>query len=389
MSKDTKERQGPDAGGVSRRRLLEGLALGAVTTAQAGPASLPALAQPTPRKAGRPYRKLLLGAGGIKGAFQAGAIRRTLELGFRPDVIYGVSAGSLNGAFLADRAFFLGKPRKQYFDATGSKAPGGMDLGAPVDWPFIGAELTRFWTDKVTGPKSLARRRSFRAALALMLRSFDGLYDNEPLRKLVHATIDRQRVRNSGIPFGVVATNIDTGQAEYHFDGQDGVDIRDAVVASSAMPVAFPLAKLAGTFGVKQYCDGAMREIVPITLAIKPGVPRPPTHLVAIVCQPPRSVLGRLDQPGNIIHLMQRQIDIVAEELIQNDLRALEGSGIRHIAIRPDVVINRDDKTRRIYEIDNFEAHHISEMIHRGAFYAKHVLGLPQSRFVEDGFRDA
>ena len=187
----------------------------------------------------------------------------------------------------------------------------------------------------------------------------------------------------------MVATNIDTGQAEYHFDGQDGVDIRDAVVASSAMPVAFPLAKLAGTFGVKQYCDGAMREIVPITLAIKPGVPRPPTHLVAIVCQPPRSVLGRLDQPGNIIHLMQRQIDIVAEELIQNDLRALEGSGIRHIAIRPDVVINRDDKTRRIYEIDNFEAHHISEMIHRGAFYAKHVLGLPQSRFVEDGFRDA
>jgi NTE family protein len=386
------DRDDERAHALSRRSLLGGFGAAAPLVAAAGAALGPASAQ-APASGGqtsagvsKPRRKLLLGAGGIKGAFQAGAIKRVLDAGFKPDVIYGVSAGSLNGAFLSDRAFFLGKPKRDYFAALGQPMPDGIDATEPVDWPFIGARLTAFWRDNVTGPSSLIRRRTVRSALALLFRRFDGIYDTQPLRDLIRATLDRERIRASGVPFGCVATNIDTGQPEHLFEGQDGMDIRDAVLASAAMPIAFPLVEIESTRGKLRYCDGAVRETVPVTLAAKTDVRLPATHLVAIVTQPPRSVLGRLEQPGNIVHVLQRQIDIVAEEIVVNDLEKLRRSGIRQVVIRPDLVINRDDKTKRVYEIDNFEAHHIREMIGRGGWYAGYVLDRPDTRFREDGF---
>ena len=99
----------------------------------------------------------MLGAGGIKGAFQAGAVKRLLDTGFRPNVIYGTSAGALNGAFLADRASFLGQQRSEYFKALNKPLPAGVDGGALVDWPFIGDQLVAFWRDNVTEPRSLIR----------------------------------------------------------------------------------------------------------------------------------------------------------------------------------------------------------------------------------------
>jgi len=49
-------------------------------------------------------KALVLGGGSIKGSFQAGAIDALLKAGFKPFKIFGVSVGSLNGVFLADRA---------------------------------------------------------------------------------------------------------------------------------------------------------------------------------------------------------------------------------------------------------------------------------------------
>ena len=386
----------PEGAVASRRDLLGALATAGTVIAsagRAGPAAAqsPAPATPAPSAAtpAKPNRKLLLGAGGIKGAFQAGAIRRLLESGFRPDVIYGTSAGALNGAFLADRASFLGQARRSYFQALGKPLPPRIDGDAPVDWPFIGDQLTAFWRDNVTEPRSLIRRRTVRSALSLLFQRFDGIYDTAPLKALIAATIDGSRILSAKVPFGVVATNVDTGQAEFLFHGQDGMDIRDAVLASAAMPVAFPIVEIDSSRGRQRYCDGAVRETVPVTLATLERTTRPATHVVAIVTQPPRSVLGRLEQPGNVMHVLARQIDIVSEEIVSNDLAVLKRSGIRQIVIRPDQPVNRDQATRQTFEIDNFKRHHIEEMIHRGAWYAKHVLDQPAIRFAEDGFRDA
>lgn len=387
----------PESEAPTRRDLLGALATAGTVIAgagQAGPAAAQAPAPATPpgppsAAPAKAYRKLLLGAGGIKGAFQAGAIKRLLDQGFRPDVIYGTSAGALNGAFLADRASLLGQPKRAYFQALGKPLPPKVDGDQPVDWPFIGDQLVAFWRDNVTGPRSLIRRRTVRSTLSLLFQRFDGIYDTAPLKALIAATIDGGRIVAGKVPFGVVATNVDTGQAEFLFHGQDGMDIRDAVLASAAMPIAFPIVEIDSTRGRQRYCDGAVRETVPVTLATLERAAKPATHVVAIVTQPPRSVLGRLEQPGNIMHVLARQIDIVSEEIVSNDLAVLRRSGIRQIVIRPDQPVNRDQATRQMFEIDNFKRHHIEEMIHRGAWYARQVLDQPETRFAEHGFRDA
>jgi NTE family protein len=46
---------------------------------------------------------LVLAGGSVKGAFQAGVIKALFEKGYQPDAIYGVSAGSLNAAYLVNQ----------------------------------------------------------------------------------------------------------------------------------------------------------------------------------------------------------------------------------------------------------------------------------------------
>src|SRR5262252_5279984 len=94
-------------------------------------------------------RALILGGGSIKGAYQAGVIDTLFTNGFKPDYLYGISAGSINAAFLADRAFFLGKKKGEYFEAIRPNRP-VQAQNEIVDWPFIGQELVSFWTETVT-----------------------------------------------------------------------------------------------------------------------------------------------------------------------------------------------------------------------------------------------
>ena len=78
---------------------------------------------------------LVLGAGGVAGAFQAGALSVLLkEKEYAPQGIFGSSAGALNGAFLADRA---GK------------------CSGPVDWASISEELVNFWRTEITDDKKI------------------------------------------------------------------------------------------------------------------------------------------------------------------------------------------------------------------------------------------
>ena len=49
-------------------------------------------------------KALVLGGGSLKGAWQVGAIQAVLETGFKPDMIYGISAGALNATFMVNEA---------------------------------------------------------------------------------------------------------------------------------------------------------------------------------------------------------------------------------------------------------------------------------------------
>jgi NTE family protein len=235
---------------------------------------------------------LVLSGGSIKGAFQAGAIAEVLEREFAPDAIYGTSVGSLNGAFLAERA---GRARP--------------DDAAP-DWPAIGRGLESFWRDNITSSKKIARKRNlFELLIAIVCKKFNGLVDTKPLQGLVKEVLKADNLRRSPVQFYACAVNLATGQDLYA--AQDNPNILDYIIASTAIPIEMPAIKI----GPATYVDGGIREVAPLKRAIDEGA----QEITCIVCHP-QSLQGASFDPGNLFELAPRLMDIVTNELVNNDL---------------------------------------------------------------------
>jgi NTE family protein len=365
---------------LSRRELLTGVAAGALTTSVAGSA-LPAQTQAQARDQGRRNRKLLLGGGGIKGAYQAGVVKALLEEGFVPNVIYGVSVGALNAAFLVDRASFLGKPRREYHAALNMPIPIGGEPAKPVDWPFIGDELVRFWTQNIRSSGSVMRKKRT-AVFAALLRRFNGLYDSSPLRSLVNQHLDLRRIKAAHIPISVFTVNLNSWQGEY-FD-EDQANLLEAIVASASLPIMFPIADLDGRNGRAPYVDGGLRQNVPVAIALAGVGDKKPTHLVTVACQSARQPRASIDR-SYMVHLLQLYADIAAEEMLRGDLKLLEEAKRDHnidsIVLRPATAVAFDPLNGKPFELDNFEPRHIEYLSRKG-----YQDGLAQIAAVEGGF---
>ncbi len=126
---------------------------------------------------------LVLSGGSVKGSFQAGAISELLKAGFEQDAIYGVSVGSLNGAFLAERASSLTKE------------------GRP-DWPAIGRQLEEFWKNRIDSFDKIAQTKAGPTVLfETLFNDFEGLVDTGNLHTLVKDLIKEENLRKSPVKF--------------------------------------------------------------------------------------------------------------------------------------------------------------------------------------------
>lgn len=117
---------------------------------------------------------LILAGGSIKGAFQAGAFQALIENGYRPDFIYGVSVGSLNGAFVCNEA------GKQDIDSVEN-----------LDWNLIAQNLTSFWARNIAQPADIAVRTKDVSLFAhILFERFHGLLNTTPIQNLIKKTIE-------------------------------------------------------------------------------------------------------------------------------------------------------------------------------------------------------
>lgn len=236
---------------------------------------------------------LVLGGGTMKGAFQAGALTEVFK-SFRPDAIYGVSVGALNGAFLADRA--------------GRRVLAGQ----PVDWPALADELVSFWKTEITGfPRLGERRTKTSIGWNVLTKNFNGLTTMAPLEALLQRTISRDAIAASGVNFQAGAVNMVDGDfvsasvAMPHFF--------QYVVGSAMSPVIMPLQVVDEKEVV--LVDGGVRNIAPLAQAIKDGA----DSIVCIACQPAKLSSASFDRK-DLFALVERLMDIVSNELINEDL---------------------------------------------------------------------
>jgi NTE family protein len=156
---------------------------------------------------------LVLSGGGMRGFAHVGVIKALEEFGIKPDIISGVSAGSIVGALYAD-----GHTPEEIHDIIGSHS------------------LTDF------------------ARINIVRR---GLFSIDNLAQILDKSLRHKTFEELPIPLYISATCLNDGKITYFHKGT----IADKVVASSSIPVLFKPANIDG----KTYVDGGIVENLPVT----------------------------------------------------------------------------------------------------------------------------
>lgn len=181
----------------------------------------------------------VLAGGGSLGAIQVGMLTELLATGMRPDLIVGVSAGALNGSFLAHDCSL-----------------------ATVD------RMARLW--------SRVRTRDILGLSWSTLLGVIGLRSHlahaDGLRRLLERELLTRTFEQTQVPLYVVAADQETGDEVLLSTG----DILESVLASTAIPGVFPPVLLAG----RTLVDGVVATGTPIATAVRLGA----TRLIVMPC---------------------------------------------------------------------------------------------------------
>ncbi len=173
--------------------------------------TIPAAASPDaqPRK----YKLgVALSGGGARGFAHVGALKALEEAGLKPDIIAGVSAGSVAGVMYA--------------------------AGVPLD-----EMLSMFTASKFTD------------FCKLSISKGEGVFSLAKFKKFIEKTTGVDRLENLKIPTYIGVTDLDNGvPAEFH-DGPLG----ERVMASCSIPIVFQPVKINGT----HYVDGGVLRNLP------------------------------------------------------------------------------------------------------------------------------
>ena len=257
------------------------------------PPTAPAIQLPTepispitvaPPKPQRPPRiGLALGGGAARGFAHIGVIQVLEENGIKPDMVVGTSAGSLvatlyasgrSGAELASLAL-------------------AMDESTITDWSFPGRGLIR----------------------------------GEALARYVREQTGGRGIEQMKMPLGVVATDLDNGQAILFQRGDPGTAVR----ASSAVPAVFQPVRI----GAREYVDGGLAAPVPVSFARQMGAEL--VIAVDISATPDGAATG------DAFHMLLQTFAIMSRNISRFELK---GSDV--VVVRPSLIgVSSADFTAR------------------------------------------
>jgi NTE family protein len=209
---------------------------------------------PTGRPKAAAKTAFVFAGGGSLGAIQVGALRELIAAGERPDFVVGSSVGALNACFFAARP-----------DQAGVAA------------------LEAIW-------RNLRRHDVFPLGWRGVMRWFrggDSLFEPLALRRLIERDLPLAKLEDAAIPVHVVATNL-SGAPVVLSQGP----VVEAVLASSAIPIAFPSVRI----GMDHLMDGAIAGNTPLLTAAELGAERIIVLQTGYACSmdgPPQGAVAR------------------------------------------------------------------------------------------------
>lgn len=191
---------------------------------------------------------LVLEGGGARGAFQIGAFQAIQEMGVEIHGIAGTSVGALNGALIAQGD--LEKAYQLWRDVNPAQVFRLNKQGMQ--------NLDRLGLSPENLPRLLKNLRDIFA---------EGGLDITPLRELVSEVVDEQRIRESGVDFGLVAVSLsDWKPVELFIEDIPSGKLVDYLLASASFP-GFKADPVEG----KRLIDGGLHDNMPVGLLATRG----------------------------------------------------------------------------------------------------------------------
>ena len=246
-----------------------------------------------------PKLGLALGGGAARGFAHVGVIAVLEEAGLKPQFVVGTSAGSLVAALYAS-----GKTSAQL-----QQTALNMEEVAITDWmlPIFGR----------------------------------GMFRGEALGRYVNDLVAGRLIENMAIPLGIVATDLNSGQAVLFRRGDTGTAVR----ASSAVPAVFVPVSIGG----REYVDGGLVSPVPVRFARQMGA----DVVIAVdISSPPEA-----NPAGDTLQILLQTFAIMGKSINSYELKDAD------VVVRPSLAgLKSADFSARQRAIDSGRAAMLAAM---------------------------
>jgi NTE family protein len=276
---------------------------------------------------------LVLQGGGALGAYQVGVYQAMHEAGIEPDWIIGTSIGAINGAIIAGN-----KPEHrlaklhEFWDHVENQLPSY----GPLAWLGLGNALANANTVLQGIPSFFTPNPS--ALLGVNTRvgvDQAAYYTTEPLRETLSSLVDFDFLRKGPSRLTVGAVHVQSGDMRY-FDSRDEQLAVEHVMASGALPPAFPAVRVNG----EPYWDGGIYSNTPLE-AVLDDNPRLNSTIFAV------NVWQQIGpEPQSIWEVMGRQKEIQYASKSESHIeRQKQIHRLRHIIRELHQYLPEDAKT--------------------------------------------
>jgi NTE family protein len=293
---------------------------------------------------------LVLQGGGALGAYQGGVYEALHEAKVEPDWIIGTSIGAINAGIIAGNAV---EQRLERLKKFWRRIERSAFWNVLPTWTGVADSLSA-WATVAGGIPGFfeTNAQAFLGAHVPLGTGSAGYYSTAPLRKTLTDLVDFNLINRNTPRLTVGAANVRTSMMRY-FDSRD-VQIKvEHIMASGALPPAFPAIRIDGEL----YWDGGILSNTP-TEAIFDDNPRRNSLIFAVHVWNP---IG--PEPNTIWEVLHRQKDIQYSSRIANHIaRQREAHRLRHVIA--ELVKHVPDEIRKTDQVCELAAHGCPTRMH-------------------------
>jgi NTE family protein len=262
---------------------------------------------------------LVFQGGGALGAYQAGVYQALHEAGIEPDWVIGTSIGAINAALIAGNEPENRLPRlEEFWQRMAYKT---IWNSAPI-WPQM-SQLLNYWTTVSSGIPGFFEpnpRASF-SPQALLGSDNAGYYTAAPLERTLNELVEFSLLNRCTPRLTVGAAHVRSSQMKY-FDSRDMMIGVKHVLASGALPPAFPAVRIDGEL----YWDGGILSNTP-TETVFDDNPRRNSLIFTVNMWHP---VG--PEPTTMLEVAHRVKDIQYASRVESHVaRQMQSHRLRHV----------------------------------------------------------